>query len=294
MAKLKSEPIQTVDLLEYLRSHSDFSFELAILQMLREKGLDCEHGGLYEDPVTGKSREFDIRSHKAISKYCVRLAIECKNIGENFPILISCMPRHEQESYHQVALLGERRTDSSFYVPSLAGSRAKTLDIQGRFSIYKPGEPVGKSTVQVGRSFSDGSISANDSELYEKWGQCLSSAADLVNRAYWDGRNDDVYVDNTLSMVIPMVVVPNFRLWSVLYDDDGRRVSEPAQINRCSCFIGKEYEMGPSRVSAALSLSHVEIVTANGMISFVDDYIKTEQGLERLFSSEGLIEAANR
>ena len=59
---------------------------------------------------------------------------------------------------------------------TIHNSRAETLSIRGKHSMYKRGEPVGKSTVQVGRA-SDGSISANDSELYEKWEQCLGSAA---------------------------------------------------------------------------------------------------------------------
>lgn len=100
MAKLKNNQISLTDLLEYLNSYSDFSFELAVLKMLRENEVECEHGGHYQDPVTNKSREFDIRAIKTIEHFRVRMAIECKNIRENFPILISCIPRHTQESYH--------------------------------------------------------------------------------------------------------------------------------------------------------------------------------------------------
>jgi len=64
MPKLKTDSIKKDDLVEYLDSCSDFSFELSVLKMLRESDVDCEHGGLYEDPVTGKSREFDIRAIK--------------------------------------------------------------------------------------------------------------------------------------------------------------------------------------------------------------------------------------
>jgi hypothetical protein len=238
MAKLKTDRIHEPDLLEYLNSYSDFSFELTVLKMLRENDLGCEHGGLYEDPVTSKSREFDIRATKTIQKYRVRLAIECKNVRENFPILISCIPRHEQESYHQIALVSEPKSDSPLIALSIHQSRAKTLSIRGEHSIYKPRGPVGKSTVQVGRVL-DGTISANDSELHEKWGQCLSSATDLVERVYWDGRDDDE--DSYLSMVIPFVVVPNARLWTVSYDENGNRVCDPQPADRCSCFINSPY-----------------------------------------------------
>lgn len=289
MAKLKADRIVPSDLLEYLNTYSDFSFELAVLKMLRESGLNCEHGGLYEDAVTKKSREFDIRAITTTQGHRVRLAIECKNTRENFPILISCVPRHEQESYHQVALVGEPESSGGFINLAIHQSRAKTLSICGEHSMYKQGEPIGKSTVQVGRAV-DGSISANDSELYEKWGQCLSSAADLVERSYWDGDKQKTYQ----SMVIPFVVVPNDRLWIVLYDEDGNRVTEPKPSNRCPCFIDKDYEMGTKLAGTRMWLSHVEIVTLNGMRSFVQRYLSSEEAVCQLFPKEGIIAALQR
>ena len=93
MPRLRTDAITSTDLTEYLENESDFSFELEILNMLRSMNVDCEHGGNYTDPVTGKTREFDIRASKTINHYRVRMAIECKNIKENFPVLVSCVPR---------------------------------------------------------------------------------------------------------------------------------------------------------------------------------------------------------
>jgi hypothetical protein len=293
MAKLKADRIGQPDFLEYLNAYSDFSFELAVLKMLRESGLNCEHGGLYEDAVTKKSREFDIRAITAIQRYRVRLAIECKNVRENFPILISCIPRHEQESYHQVSMVSDPKFVDPFLAMNFHQSRATTLSILGEHSMYKRGEPVGKSTVQVGRAV-DGSISANDSELYEKWGQCLSSAADLVERVYWEGYDDDDKEAVYQSMVIPFVVVPNDRLWIVLYDEDGNRMSDPEPSNRCSCFIGKDYEMGTKLAGTRMWLSHVEIVTFDGMRSFVQRYFSSQEAVCQLFQKEGIIAARLR
>ena len=292
MAKLKNDPINSSDLLEYLNSYSDFSFELAVLKMLREREIECEHGGHYEDPVTNKSREYDIRATKTIKQFRVRLAIECKNIRENFPILISCVPRHEQESYHQIALVSEPRNDSTIIGLSLHQSRAKTLSIRGEYSLYKEQESVGKSTVQVGRA-PDNGISANDSELYEKWGQCLSSIKDLVDRVYRDGGPKDAEKEY-LSAVFPIVVVPNGRLWTVTYDENGTRISDPAPTDRCSCFINKDYEMGTKLASARMWLSHVEIVTYDGMRSFVDQFLTTEEGMVQVFPKEGIASAYPR
>lgn len=289
MPKLKKDAIEVTDFVDYLDSYSDFSFELSTLKMLRKNNIQCEHGGLYEDPVTGKSREFDIRASKTISKYRIRLAIECKNIRDNFPILISCVPRHEDESYHQIALVSESKSTGVGALASIHQSRAKTVSIRGDHSIYRPKGLVGKSTVQVGRTL-DGSLSANDSELYDKWSQCLSSAADLISRTYWDGNEDDE-LDFYLSAVIPIVVVPNERLWSVEYDDNGNRVSQPKKVNRCSCFIDKDYEMGSKIAWTRMWLSHVEIMTIDGLTTFVNTNLKSEDGISLLFSKDGILKA---
>ena len=265
MAKLKQNSIQTADFIEYLNSYSDFSFELSVLKKLREYGIECEHGGHYEDPVTSKSREFDIRATKSINKYRVRMPIECKNIRENFPILISCVPRHLDEAYHQVALVNEPSSErNGIPINTIHQSRAHIYSIREQYSLYKISEPVGKSTVQIGRGIDNG-ILTNDSELYEKWGQCLSSANDLVRRIYWDGSENDDDYDSYSSAIIPFVVVPNERLWIVTYDEDGNRIGDPEMTNRVSCFINKDYRMGNKFAGANMLVSHVEIVTFNGL-----------------------------
>jgi hypothetical protein len=171
-------------------------------------------------------------------------------------------------------------------------SRATTLRILQQHSFYKAGDPVGKSTAQIGRVM-DGTISANDAELYEKWGQCLSSIDDLVSRMYWDGDDDK---KTYYSAVFPFVVVPNDRLWMVTYDKDGNRTSDPVQTNRCSCYINKDYEMGmtPLGTRTRLWLSHIEIVTFEGMKAFVEEYLQSEEGMEKIFPKEGIFEAHQR
>lgn len=157
MAKLQEIQIGAADMLEYLSGYSDFSFELQTLRLARGRGLDCEHGGLYEDPITKKMREFDIRAIAREGVYSVRLAIECKNIRENFPLLVSCVPRHGSESFHDVALVGVSdehgvlgtHTDSlheineqllaaqrALQVPALT-SRAKVLRVTGANSLLQ-------------------------------------------------------------------------------------------------------------------------------------------------------------
>lgn len=98
MAKLKNIEISASDINEYLDSYSDFSFEVKTQKELVNLGFQCQHGGTYEDPITGKSREFDIRATKRYEYhesfiYRLCLSVECKNIRANCPLVIHCSPR---------------------------------------------------------------------------------------------------------------------------------------------------------------------------------------------------------
>lgn len=284
MAKLKETEIKQQDLLAYLNEFSDFGFELSVLKMLRGKGIDCEHGGHYEDPVSKKSREFDIRSIIRTENCTVRLAVECKNIRSNFPIVVSCVPRVSEESYHQISYASDSLKSSSSYADSVMSPRASTVAVWSSNSIYLESRPVGKNTVQVGRT-NDGNITANDSELYEKWGQSLSSAHDLIERMYNDGENSK---EIFFSLVIPIVVVPNGRLWTVNYDNDGNRLNDPESANRCSCFIGKEYSLRHGVAWHSYQISHLEIMTIKGLEDFVDHYLFTRTGFDELFPKQAI------
>jgi hypothetical protein len=64
MPKLITTPITEKDLDEYLNSESDFAFEMSVLSLLRQMHFTCSHSGTYEDPVTGKIRQYDLRAHQ--------------------------------------------------------------------------------------------------------------------------------------------------------------------------------------------------------------------------------------
>lgn len=288
--QIKKDPIGSHELVDYLNTSSDFDFELRTLKMLRQYGLQCSHSGHYEDPVTKKSRQFDLRAIKTSSTQAytnrIRLAVECKNIGDNFPVLVLCTPRHDSESFHDVVVVTDPKL-SSGDIPAFH-SRARAYRMRLEHSIYKPGSMVGKSTVQVGRSI-DGGFTSNDSEVFEKWSQCLSSATDLVDDIYWDGKNEKNA--RFLSTVIPIVVIPDGRLWVVEYSDDGNRCSDPIQSDRCPCFVGKEYEVGNKMASTWMSISHIEIMTFSGLESFVSAQLCSDMGPSAFFPIEGIVEA---
>lgn len=96
-----------------------------------------------------KLREFDIRALYWNGPYRVRLAIECKNLREHAPLLVSAVLRDRSEAYHEFlqipGLLDDhvservrtevvRRQPSRLYPPNLAG-------LKDRFKLIYSPEP---------------------------------------------------------------------------------------------------------------------------------------------------------
>lgn len=287
--KLKTEAISKNEFNQYLQNHSDFGFELRILHDLKKRGFHAEHGGHYDDPVTQKSREFDIRT---ISEYGndmrVCLAIECKNIKPHFPLLVSTTPREQFESF--ISFISDSEFNKSPPDDSLLGQTKNMARIFEKTTqpcrhtmceLYKEGDFVGRSTAQIGKN-SQGEIVSNDSEIYEKWGQAISSIKKVIE---WLPRRDDGTLRNApeiLGCALPFVVVPDGMLWMVEYSEHGEVIKEPKQTDRIPCICGKKYEFG-STSSWHYRISHLEFVTQTGLLNFIDTYMKDEETVNKTF-----------
>lgn len=270
--KLKPHPISESDLTEYLDTQSDLAFELTVLKTLLAQGFSCEHGGTYDDPVTQMPRQFDIRAVKTVRnfrQFRIRLAVECKHLGDHFPLLILCLPRRREEAFHEI-------------VRSSAGPipQHKSVRKSGLNSIYKPNELVGKSAAQVGRQQNnEGTIHASDSDVYAKWAQAVSSAQDLIDLAYHDGENDskEQISGDYSSVVFPVLVVPDGTLWRAEFDANGSKIGKPHQVERCSYFIDKFYFGGVKGLEGSrYRVSHLEFVTLTGLVTLLNDLFLSE------------------
>jgi hypothetical protein len=146
MAKLRDKAIERQDLVEYLKSHDDFQFELDVFRLCLAGGATVEHGGIYSDPITKKDRQFDIRMLIRKGQLLVRLAIECKNLKSNHPLLVSRIPRGADGAFHEIIL---SRAQSHLLIGVNAG---KTIRVQGDGGLFCAGELVGKSTAQIWES----------------------------------------------------------------------------------------------------------------------------------------------
>ncbi len=234
-----------------LDSQDDFAFEMSVRAILNRYGGQVTHGWTYVDPTLEKIRQFDLRcrlSHPTLPRI-LRLALECKNLREDRPLIISETPRSDAESFHDY-LVADRSV----------GLRQRTMRCKGTISRYKPRENVGKSVSRFQydkRERRYGKIS--DDEIYDKWTQSLASSVDLCREAVMDGR-DGV---ETSTFVLPILVVPDGTLWHVRYAEDGDRQGSPSKIDSSTLFVNHPVTVVPRNLWT--NLSHVEVYTARGL-----------------------------
>jgi len=226
---------------------------------LRASGFDCSHSGTYRDPVTEKTRQYDIRAVMNGSEGTLALAVECKNLRMNCPLLLSTVPRTREEAFHTVFL---RR---------IGGLDYTTVELAVGSTVYRLGEQVGKNIDQVGRD-TNGDLLSNDEQTFEKLNQAVNSSADLV-REFGTKRDPPLR-----RVIVPVVVVPTGLLWQVDYASDGMIVSQPRQVNEVTIFIDHTWP-APGYTTEILlyRISHVELVTFDALANLPKRFFGSEK-----------------
>lgn len=278
MEKIVTKPSQkeitAADLTEYLNKESDFAFEIRAIKELQKAG-DVLHGGTYMDAITGKPRQFDIRVTISKDRCMIRLAVECKNLKTTFPLLVSCLPRSDDEAFQHIAVSIDLNYHT--FLEADQGETAflanepfvQTFSMASANCMYKTGEPVGKTLAQVSRDTKN-VFTVSDTEIYGKWSQALSSADDLVARCPDDGKLKEC--DYCFSSVIPVLVVPDGTLWRCAFELDGNRTIEPELTKRVQLFVGKQSSYRQMMVLGSdYVVSHLEIVTLSGLPDLIAD-----------------------
>lgn len=275
MAKLSDRPIGPEDLREYLEGQDDFALELFAYRTAKECGLAASHGGSYQDPVTRKMRQYDVRAAIERGNRRIDLALECKGLSNAYPLLVSRVPRPEEDSYHEVIHAHVPRTAG----PVMPG--VDTVDVpraEGDHSIYRPGMPVGKSTTQVGRN-ERGDLKTGDVEVYDKWSQALASASDLIARAGW--AHDERGLDSFWTVVLPVLVVSDGTLWVADYTADGQLESDPCAVPEATVFVGYADRVG---MGPWYTMSHLHVLTRDHLEPFLTSLVNVEGRWGWLFS----------
>jgi hypothetical protein len=232
----------------------------------------AQHGGTYKDPVTGKPRQFDYRcriskkrAEEQWSKY-ILMALECKNVDADSPVIICGRQRTSDESFHHIIEISEK--------PSIKR-------VSGARSIYVPNEFVGKSIVRI-KTNSSGKLSASregESEIYDKWSQALTSSHDIASGSM-HGR---VYIKlppYCWAFVMPVVVLPDGALWKANYNQDGRLARDPTPVNQCTFYVEHKLLVGMDLVQ-----THIHFVTLKGLSDLLQEFLTSEAQWNKIITN---------
>jgi hypothetical protein len=250
--------ISAADIGEYLASADDFAFEREVYSVANGLRFDTEHAGLYTDPITGKPRQYDIRASYKRGGNAIALAIECKSLKPDFPLVVSCVPRTVAEARHELL-----RADT---VEGLHGSftRITTVESANIDRAYPPGRGVGKSMRQVRRETKgqrDGQMVSGD-DVFDKWTQALASIADLV------AEGAELLSTGTRQPMrhiafLPVLVVSDGTLWIADYSLRGDLQSEPFQYESVTYYLGRKYPL--KREGLTFTITHLHITTRSAI-----------------------------
>lgn len=268
MAKAAPQPITAADISEYLLTQDDFALELAMYHKALELKLLASHGGTYEDSVTKKHRQFDLRIVGQRGNKRIALAAECKNLKTSYPLLVSRIPRSREESFHQY--IYSRAPAAGNFMPPQPTDDAFVLTIRDDNKLYPHGELVGKSTVQIGRT-EKGELRIGDGETYEKWAQALASATDLIADSLLHHKISTNR--GFITATFPVLVVADKTLWAVDYYEDGSQKSPPHLTDAVTLFTAREYAVGHR---TKVVVSHLHIYTRTGMTKYLEELAWSE------------------
>lgn len=270
MAKLGKAPIKKEDVEEYLEESSDFAFELRCLSKLTEIGFECDHGEVYEDPITKKTREFDIRGHLSFDFKKIRIAAECKNIRANYPLVAHCAKRNINESFNDL-IISKPPDKNGALSGLLTRSSSIRIRIKNPHSLYKQNDYVAKSVDQVGRT--KNGIVSNDGSVFEKINQAIHSAYDLIEAAHYEQPER-----HKITFILPLLIIPDGRLWQIRYKNEGSKEGEVELVENISYFIGQLWRVGNVSVNDYIyyKISHLEIITFSALEKFFNTYFNSD------------------
>jgi len=222
-----------------------------------------EHGGTYTDPDMDKPRQFDYRCRiwsidpSDESRKCVLMTVECKNLNPSLPLVISGRPRTTEEAYADFIESHWTKT------PGLRTSRTRKKSFR-RF--YKAGEFVGKSYLRPKADDKTGGWKTDreqSKDVYERWSQAVQSSFDLATSGCYLAR--DHKCEFVLSLVLPVVVVPDGTLWIASYNEQGLIEGDPCCVDECKYFVGRKFEIGFPNELHDIRISHIHFVTMTGL-----------------------------
>ena len=276
-------PMDPADIRKAVLDADDFGHEMRVRNLLAvTPAIIFEHGGTYTDEVTGKPRQFDFRCSLRKENALLSLAVECKNLSVEAPLVISGTWRRKEEAFHDLI---ESRT-GHFKTESLVfdGLTSTTRRSQGEESFYAPKKFVGKSLLRLKQSKTI-PVAVTDADIYDRWSQALASAIDLARKAC--DLSKEFQSPHVFSAILPVVVVSNDALWAVTYDDKGEMLDQPRSVEHCELYVGRSMTLNqePKAFRHQFTFSHIDFFTLSGFDSFLDRMVTNDKAWALLFNT---------
>ena len=169
-------------------AEDDFGHEMRVRSLLEHAAGQVRHGWTYLDPVEEKPRQFDLRCvlrHFNSERY-MQMAVECKNLAPEAPLIISGTRRTYEESFHDFVHSDTRAS-------TVTGTYVCRSHVKNE--VYPCGGFVGKSLLRVKPNEEEARFvrtSAVESEIYNRWAQTLASAHELCRDALSAGAQNQL------------------------------------------------------------------------------------------------------
>lgn len=278
-------PISASEIAAVVTKEDDFGHEMRVGQIIQTiPAIELRHGGTYTDSVSGKPRQFDYRCSLRKEAHKLLLAVECKNLSPSLPLAICGTNRRSDEAYHDLidSRIGVFKRGSQ----TISGRSSVTLRANGKDSFYLEGGFAGKSLIRI-QTDKKPPVRIQDSDVYDKWAQALSSAVELANSACDSAKS--ISKNHLFTAVLPVVVVPDDLLWRVIYDEKGDVATAPAQVTECELYVGRKITVGHPEMPQWFTFSHVHFFTNNGFSSFLSKMAMNDRAWFQLFA-EGAAE----
>lgn len=286
-AKSAAMPISPSDIRNIVTREDDFGHEMRVGHAIRScPAIQVQHGGTYTDSITQKPRQFDYRCWLRKGGASLSLAVECKNLSPSVPLVVCGIGRREDEAFHD--LIESRQGTFKRRAATLVGLSSVTRRATREDAFYPPKDFVGKSLVRI-QTDKNPMVRTQDSDVYDKWAQALSSAVELAESACSSAKSFSVA--HFFTAVLPVVVVPDDLLWRVVYDENGSVPTDPVQVKECELFVGREIEVGGAKGTPLFhrfTFSHVHFFTLTGFGSFLSKMAINEHAWTKLFTGKSL------
>lgn len=293
----------TADIITDLaRNADDLAFELRIGRDIRSHALRAAdrkievhvaHAQTYVDFRTGVERQFDYQCRLRLEWRWLNLAVECKNLAAESPVVVCGQERHVSESFHDLVFAGRGTLTTSDRSVVYRNTDVSELARVGGSDLYPAGQFAGKSVFRPrpARSKEEkaqgGFVVSKDREEYDAWNQAVGSAADMAKRSNRFFRTDGAGPTGFFSSVtLPVMVVPDGTLWRVLFDEAGAVVGAAEPVDEVTLFRDHAVPISDRNIppiSFTTRFSHIHFFTASGLGLFLHQMVTNDDNRWTLF-----------